>query len=73
MRDLWFLLSQGNALSRGWAEADCHYVPGQTPGEPGGALGVVSLEDVIEEMIGEEVSPDACVSHPTRARTLAPV
>lgn len=27
----------------------------QTPGEPGGALGVVSLEDVIEEMIGEEV------------------
>lgn len=25
------------------------------PGEPGGALGVVSLEDVIEEMIGEEI------------------
>ncbi|BGP56244.1 cell agglutination protein Mam3 [Rhodotorula sphaerocarpa] len=27
----------------------------ETPGEPGGALGVVSLEDVIEEMIGEEI------------------
>ncbi|KAG0654293.1 hypothetical protein C6P46_001813 [Rhodotorula mucilaginosa] len=27
----------------------------RTPGEPGGALGVVSLEDVIEEMIGEEI------------------
>lgn len=27
----------------------------QTPGEAGGAIGVVSLEDVIEEMIGEEV------------------
>ncbi|GAA6017934.1 hypothetical protein JCM10207_002711, partial [Rhodosporidiobolus poonsookiae] len=26
----------------------------RTPGEPGGAMGVVSLEDVIEEMIGEE-------------------
>ncbi|BGO92047.1 hypothetical protein BJY59DRAFT_689517 [Rhodotorula toruloides] len=26
-----------------------------TPGEPGGALGLVSLEDVIEEMIGEEI------------------
>ncbi|GAA5915406.1 hypothetical protein JCM6882_001415 [Rhodosporidiobolus microsporus] len=26
-----------------------------TPGEPGGAMGVVSLEDVIEEMIGEEI------------------
>lgn len=73
MRDLWFLLSQGNAGLRGWVEADYHYVPCQTPGEPGGALGVVSLEDVIEEMIGEEVSPDACEPHPTRAKTLAPV
>ncbi|GAA6005465.1 hypothetical protein JCM11491_003651 [Sporobolomyces phaffii] len=27
----------------------------KTPGEPGGAIGVVSLEDVIEEMIGEEI------------------
>ncbi|GJN91092.1 hypothetical protein Rhopal_004109-T1 [Rhodotorula paludigena] len=27
----------------------------KTPGEPGGAMGVVSLEDVIEEMIGEEI------------------
>ncbi|GAA5971081.1 hypothetical protein JCM11641_004136 [Rhodosporidiobolus odoratus] len=27
----------------------------ETPGEPGGAIGVVSLEDVIEEMIGEEI------------------
>ncbi|BGP16859.1 hypothetical protein JCM10213_007306 [Rhodosporidiobolus nylandii] len=26
-----------------------------TPGEAGGAMGVVSLEDVIEEMIGEEI------------------
>lgn len=27
----------------------------KTPGDPGGAIGVVSLEDVIEEMIGEEI------------------
>ncbi|GAA5851502.1 hypothetical protein JCM8547_001113 [Rhodosporidiobolus lusitaniae] len=27
----------------------------KTPGQAGGALGVVSLEDVIEEMIGEEI------------------
>lgn len=27
----------------------------QTPGQDGGAIGVVSLEDVIEEMIGEEI------------------
>ncbi|GAA5865179.1 hypothetical protein JCM1840_003934 [Sporobolomyces johnsonii] len=27
----------------------------KTPGESGGAIGVVSLEDVIEEMIGEEI------------------
>lgn len=25
------------------------------PGEPTGALGVVTLEDIIEEMIGEEI------------------
>ena len=25
------------------------------PGEPSGALGIVSLEDVVEEVIGEEI------------------
>ncbi|GAA5825804.1 hypothetical protein JCM3770_002110 [Rhodotorula araucariae] len=38
----------------------------KTPGEPGGAMGVVSLEDVIEEMIGEEVRPAILLLPPAR-------
>jgi hypothetical protein len=44
-------------------------LPSQTPGREGGALGVVSLEDVIEEMIGEEIVDETVRFHPSSPRS----
>ena len=38
----------------------------KTPGEKSGAVGIVTLEDVVEEMIGEEVR-DSLVTDADRA------
>jgi len=46
----------------------------KTPGEKSGAVGIVTLEDVVEEMIGEEVRdslvPDADRADRRRVRPI---